>query len=166
METDKRYGLFCELLKAMDEGFDYVDEYDSLLHNYNGTVLFQAESQIIKAVGDRPGITATELARSFKKTNSACSQLIRKLKKKNWIVQERNEENNREYKLYLTDEGKTIHKDHEEFEQACYVRAYHMLAEVKEAELKTCIRIQKQLNKAFKMDVEESRHLSENVRPH
>lgn len=160
METDKRYGLFCELLEIMDEGFDYIEEYDSLLHNYNGTILFQAESQIIKAVGNQPGITASELARSFKKTNSACSQLIRKLKKKNWIVQERNEENNREYKLYLTDEGKVIYKNHEEFERACYVRAYHMLDKVGEDELRTCIQVQKRLNKAFELDVEESRHLS------
>lgn len=159
MDTDKRYGLFCELLETMDAGFDLIEEYDSLLHNYNGTVLFQAESQIIKAVGNQPGITASELARSFKKTNSACSQLIRKLKKKDWIVQERNEENNREYKLYLTDEGKIIYKNHEEFEQACYVRAYGMLSGVGEDELKAGIRIQKQLNKAFQMDVEESRHL-------
>ena len=59
--------------------------------------LYQAESQIIKAVGDQPGITASELSREFHKTNSACSQLIRKLKKKEWIRQERNEKNNREY---------------------------------------------------------------------
>lgn len=162
MGVDKRYELFCELLKTMDEGVDAIDEYDSLLHDYQGTILYQAESQIIKAVGDQPGITASELSREFHKTNSACSQLIRKLKKKEWIRQERNEKNNREYNLYLTDEGKVIYKKHEDFENACYERTYHMLDEISEEEMRTYIRIQNQLNRAFKLDVEESRQLSGN----
>ena len=58
MGVEKRYELFCELLKTLDEGVDAIEEYDSLLHDYRGTVLYQAESQIIKAVGDQPGITA------------------------------------------------------------------------------------------------------------
>lgn len=165
MDENKRYELFCELLNTVDEGVDYIDEYDSLLHDYNGAVLFQAESQIIKAVGNQPGITASELAKIFNKTNSACSQLIRKLKKKGWISQQRNENNNREYNLYLTEDGKAIYKNHEAFENACYIRTYRMLAEISEEEMKTYIRIQKQLNKAFQMDVEESRRLSENVEP-
>jgi len=164
MGVDKRYELFCELLKTVDEGVDAIDEYDSLLHDYHGTVLYQAESQIIKAVGDQPGITASELSREFHKTNSACSQLIRKLKKKEWIRQERNEKNNREYNLYLTDEGKVIYKKHEDFENACYERTYHMLDEISEEEMRTYIRIQNQLNRAFKLDVEESRQLSGNGR--
>ena len=157
MGVEKRYELFCELLKTLDEGVDAIEEYDSLLHDYRGTVLYQAESQIIKAVGDQPGITASELSRVFDKTNSACSQLIRKLKKKEWIRQERNEKNNREYNLYLTEEGKVIYKKHEEFENA-----YHMLDGISEEEMRTYIGIQKQLNRAFKLDVEESRQLSGN----
>ena len=65
MGVDKRYELFCELLKTMDEGVDAIDEYDSLLHDYHGTVLYQDESQIIKAVGDQSGITASDLSREF-----------------------------------------------------------------------------------------------------
>ncbi len=49
------------------------------------------QSLRLSTVGDQPGITASELSREFHKTNSACSQLIRKLKKKEWIRQERNE---------------------------------------------------------------------------
>ena len=162
MGVEKRYELFCELLKTLDEGVDAIEEYDSLLHDYRGTVLYQAESQIIKAVGDQPGITASELSRVFDKTNSACSQLIRKLKKKERIRQERNEKNNREYNLYLTEEGKVIYKKHEEFENACYERTYHMLDGISEEEMRTYIGIQKQLNRAFKLDVEESRQLSGN----
>ena len=74
------------------------------------------------------------------------------------------EKNNREYNLYLTDEGKVIYKKHEDFENACYERTYHMLDEISEEEMRTYIRIQNQLNRAFKLDVEESRQLSGNGR--
>ena len=55
-----------------------------------------------------------------------------------------------------------IYKKHEEFENACYERTYHMLDGISEEEMRTYIGIQKQLNRAFKLDVEESRQLSGN----
>ena len=152
------------MINELDEGSRFIQEYDSIPHDYGAAVLYQAESQIIHLVGRIPGITAREIAEAFKKTLSACSQLIRKLKKKEWIRQERNEKNNREYNLYLTDEGKVIYKKHEDFENACYERTYHMLDEISEEEMRTYIRIQNQLNRAFKLDVEESRQLSGNGR--
>jgi len=153
-----RYALFCKMINILDEGFSYIAEYDSLLHDYNGVILFQAESQIIKAVGNKPGITASELSRIFNKTKSACSQLIRKLKKKGWIRQEINETNNREYKLYLTDEGKVIYVNHQQFEKSCYARTFQMLNEFSEEDMSIYIKVQQQLNKAFEMDVAESKH--------
>ena len=108
MENEQRYQLFMELIDEFDRGCDLTEEYDSLLHNYNGIILFQAESQMIKMIGNHPGITASEISKSFGKTGSASSQLIRKLKEKGWVRQERNEVNNRLYNLYLTDEGSAI----------------------------------------------------------
>ena len=157
MGVDKRYELFCELLKTMDEGVDAIDEYDSLLHDYHGTVLYQAESQIIHLVGRIPGITAREIAEVFKKTPSACSQLIRKLQEKGWISQILNTENHREYRLFLTDSGKKIFRDHDAFEQRCYQRSFHRLDGFSEEDFKTYIAIQKCLNESFALDVEESR---------
>ena len=88
MENEQRYQLFMELIDEFDRGCDLTEEYDSLLHNYNGIILFQAESQMIKMIGNHPGITASEISKSFGKTGSASSQLIRKLKEKGWVRQE------------------------------------------------------------------------------
>ena len=90
MEKDERYSLFCQMIDQLDRGAYLIEKYDSLLHDYYGAVLFQAESQMIKAIGDAPGITAAALAEKFDKTPSACSQLVRKLKAKGWVKQVRN----------------------------------------------------------------------------
>ena len=162
MTAEERYALFCELIDSFDMGCRYVDEYNSLLHDYNGVVLYQAESQFIHKIGQEPGITITELAVYFDKTRSACSQLMRRMKDKGWLYQERNTDNNREYNLYLTEEGQKIYNYHLKFEEACYRRTMRMLDSFTEEELEIYVRIQKKLNDSCKLDVEESRKLQVN----
>lgn len=152
-----RYELFCNLINTLDDGCRLIMEYDSIPHDYGEAVLYQAESQIIHLVGQKPGITATELAAAFKKTTSACSQLIRKLGKKGWIQQKRNENNYREYNLFLTDEGWKIYNGHNEFEQRCYQRTFQNLDGFSDEDFETYIKIQKKLNDTFLIDIEESK---------
>lgn len=156
---NERYNLFVQLVEEFDCGCDLAEEYDALLHNYNGTILFQAESQMIKMIGDNPGITASEISKRFGKTGSASSQLIRKMKEKGWVRQERNPDNNRLYNLFLTEEGETIYQNHKQFEERCYQRTFHSLDEFTEEELRLYIAIQRCMNATFHLDVEESRKL-------
>ena len=157
-QIDERYDLYCKLLYELDEGCRLIVNYDSVPHNYGSATLYQAESQIIHLVGHRPGTTASEIAAIFKKTPSACSQLIRKLRKKELITQKRNKENNREYQLYLTENGVKIFEDHDRFEKRCYQRSYQNLSSFSEDDFKIYIAIQRKLNETFAMDVEESNH--------
>lgn len=159
MSEQKRYELFCAIINELDRCTDLINRYDRQLHDYRGVIMYQAESQMIKAIGNHPGITAAELAKIFDKTSSACSQLIRKLKQKGWVEQSRNEDNSREYNLSLTDQGKEIYLKHKEFESACYKRSFAMLEGISEDEMESCIKIQKRLNESFQMDVDESKHL-------
>lgn len=64
---DKRYDLYCQMINELDEGSRFIQEYDSIPHDYGAAVLYQAESQIIHLVGRIPGITAREIAEAFKK---------------------------------------------------------------------------------------------------
>ena len=159
MEENKRFAAFRQMIEELDKGAYLMDEYDSLLHDYNGVVMFQAESQMIKAIGDSPGITAAHLAKKFAKSGSACSQLITKLKKKEWVSQERNRDNSREYNLTLTEAGREIYAKHRDFEEACYERTYRMLDGISREEMETYTKIQRQLNKAFEADVKESKNI-------
>ncbi len=154
---DTRYELYCQMLDSFDEGCRLVQEYDSVPHDYGAAILYQAESQIIHLVGHQPGITASEIAAAFHKTPSACSQLIRKLRKKGWLLQKRNHDNNREYQLYLTDEGKEIYEDHDLFEKRCLERSFHNLSSFSKEEFKIYLSIQNKLNETFAMDVKESK---------
>lgn len=159
MKNDKRFEIFCRMIEELDRSVYLIDEYDKLLHDYNGAVMFQAESQMIKTIGDLPGITASQISKKFGKSTSASSQIIRKLKNKGWVKQARNSSNSREYNLFLTDEGKDIYGKHRDFEQKCYDRTFEMLGDVTDEEMKSYLEIQKRLNKAFEKDVEESKDI-------
>lgn len=160
MIEKSRYSLFCDMIEELDTAYSLIGEYDSLLHDYNGVILYQAESQLIKMIGNYPGISANECAGILKKTLSACSQLIKKLRTKKWVRQVRNENNNRVYNLYLTDAGKMIYENHKIFEEGCYRRTYSLLDSFSEEDLSTFIRIQQEINQGFRLDIEDSKALT------
>ena len=100
-----RYLIYCDIMKELKETYELMREYDGLPHDYGNVVLYQSEAHLIQCIGQHTGITVTEASKILKKTKSACSQMVKKLVGKNWVRQERNKQNNREYKLYLTEEG-------------------------------------------------------------
>lgn len=159
MNEKNRFSLFCNMIEQVDQCYDLIHEYDSQLHDYDGVILYQAESQLIKLIGNHPGISANECSEILKKTLSACSQLIKKLRLKEWIKQERNEKNNRIYNLYLTASGKTIYDNHKKFEERCYYRTYKLLDSFSEEDFNLYLQIQKKINEGFKLDVEDSKNL-------
>ncbi|MDD3253141.1 MAG: winged helix-turn-helix transcriptional regulator [Lachnospiraceae bacterium] len=158
-ENKERYQLYCDMINELDEGCRLITEYDALPHDYGSDTMYQAESQLIHIVGKNPGITASEIAELLKKTPSACSQLIRKLRKKEWMEQILNKDNNRQYQLYLTDAGWKIYKVHDAFEQCCYQRSFRNLDGFSDADFAVYIAIQKKLNETFALDVAESRKI-------
>lgn len=157
MKNDKRYTLFCDMIHELDLGFDLITEYDAQLHNYEGTILYQSEAHLLKLIGRNPGISASKCASILKKTNSACSQIVKKLRSKGWIIQKLNPKNNRAYNLFLTESGKNIFLQHSIFEDNAYRRTYHLLDSFSDKDLETYRKIQQKLNEGFAMDVEDSR---------
>lgn len=152
---DKRYEQYDELIRYFDEGCDLCTQYDSMPHQYGNEILYQSEMHFLQAVGDTPNITITVISQQFGKTKSACSQMVRKLIKKDLITQERNQNNNREYYLNLTPKGVDIYYAHEEFDKKCLTRTYESLKDFSDEELQVYISIQKHLNEVFAKDVEE-----------
>lgn len=155
-----REELCARLMDVVDTGYDLMAEYDSLPHRYGDETMYQAESKVIQYIGRHKSVTVTEMAADSGKTPSAYSQIIRKLKKKGWVEQVRNTNNNREYNLFLTEAGWKVFNDHHKFEQACYARTFQKLEIFSDEELEIFCRVQQQLNEAFKMDVEDSYGLS------
>lgn len=153
---NKRSERLDELLDVFDKGYSLCAQYDEIPHQYGEEVLYQSEMHFLQAVGNTGDITITTISQQLGKTTSACSQMVRKLKKKNLIEQRRNEKNNREYYLNLTSKGKEIYLAHEKLDHKCIQRTKEVLDEFNDEELEIYIRIQKQLNETFQKDVQEN----------
>lgn len=152
-----RQELLRGIWSAQDEAYELMVEYDSLPHHYGEAILYQAEGEIIDLIAIHPGVTTTELANILKKTASACSQIVRKLREKGFVEQTRNRENNRIYNLTLTQEGMKIFESHQAFTQSCQDITFELLSGFSEEELATHLKVQKKLNEAYHGDVKRSR---------
>lgn len=156
-QANHRYQLFCKLMDIQYLGHILIQEYNSMPHRYGNTMLYQAESHLLHLIGHHPGITVTMLAEMTRKTPSACSQMVHKLRNKGWIKQTRNTQNNREYNLELTEDGRIIFDAHEKFDEECYKKAVKNLDEFTDKELELFIAIQRKTNESFVHWIEESK---------
>ena len=154
---DQREALLRQIWAAQDEAYDLMYEYDSLPHQYGENTLYQSEAHIIDLIGEHPEITVTELAAVLKKTPSACSQIVRKLRAKGWVEQVRNPENNRIFNLYLTESGQRVYQDHTAFNQSCQSATFRLLETFSTQELEHHLMVQRKLNEAYQSDVEHSK---------
>ena len=153
----QRQALLRQIWAAQDEAYDLMYEYDSLPHQYGENTLYQSEAHIIDLIGEHPEITVTELAAILKKTPSACSQLVRKLRAKGWVTQVRNEANNRIFNLHLTESGQRVYQDHTAFNHSCQEATFRLLETFSTEELEHHLMVQKKLNEAYQSDVEHSK---------
>lgn len=153
----KRDALLKALWDAQDVAYDLMVEYDSLPHRYGDNTLYQAEAHLIDLIALHPGITITDLANILRKTPSACSQIVRKLRSKGWVEQLRNAENNRQFMLHLTQAGQQVYQDHAAFDCHCQNLTFRKLEGVSEEELEIYLRVQQKLNEAYEDDVRRSK---------
>ncbi len=156
MENNIRKQLFKELLNKIDISYDLMSEYDSMPRKHGGAILYQVESQLIQYIGKHPNTTVTDIATELKKTSSAASQMIRKLRSKGWVMQQRDEANNRIYHLNLTESGWDIFEAHEKFEQFCYQRTFEKLKECSDEELEAFCKVLNLINETFILDIQDS----------
>ena len=154
---ENREDLLMQLWRAQDEAYELMNEYDMLPHRYGEMALFQAETHIIDLIAVNRDITITDLAGILKKTPSACSQIVRKLRTKGLVEQLRDADNNRVYHLRLTGEGERIYQDHAQFEAECRQRTFDLLADLSCEELAAGLSVQRRLNQAYTEDVRRSR---------
>lgn len=153
---NRRYLIYCDMMTELKLTNQLMNEYDSLPHDYGNAVLYQSEAHLIQCIGQNDGITVTEASKLLKKTKSACSQMVKKLVKKNWVKQTRNQNNNREYKLHLTEEGLIVYDHHENFDRMSYEHNSKELYDFTDEELRLYVKIQKRMNELIGLDVERS----------
>lgn len=152
-----RQNLLHLIWEAQDTAYDLMCEYDQLPHPYGDHVLYQAEAHVISLIATQPNITITDISNILRKTPSACSQIVRKLRAKGWVEQQRNEENNRVYNLRLTDEGMEVFRAHSAFDAEGQKRTFRRLEEFTDEELEHHLAVQEELIAAYQEDVRISR---------
>lgn len=152
-----RKELLQKLWAAQDEAYELMAEYDSLPHTYGSVVLYQAEALVVNLIGEHSDITITELGSILRKTASACSQIVRKLKSKGLVEQVRNESNNRQLNLRLTDAGKQIYLDRLSLNLECQNILFQMLQEFSDEEIAHHIAVQERINQAYRGDIDRSK---------
>ena len=159
MNDEKRSELLEQVWNQQNQAYDLMCEYDAMPHRYGECMLYQAEAHMIDLIALYPGITAADLASILRKTPSACSQTLRKLREKGLVEQLRNAANNRQYKLQLTESGQALYRDHAAFSADCQQRTFDRLAEFTEEELALYLRVQQRINEAYADDVRRSREV-------
>lgn len=159
MNDEKRSELLEQIWNQQNQAYDLMCEYDAMPHRYGACMLYQAEAHMIDLIALYPGITAADLANILRKTPSACSQTLRKLREKGLVEQLRNAANNRQYKLQLTESGQALYRDHAAFSADCQQRTFDRLAEFTEEELALYLRVQQRINEAYADDVRRSREV-------
>ncbi len=145
-------------MKTLLTSYSLNTEYESYPRKYGDDFFYMAETHMIQYIGKNPGMTVTDIATEFRKTTSAVSQIIKKLKKRNLIEQVRNTLNNREYNLFLNDNGWEIFNQHEEYDRVEYEKSCLFLEEFSEEELENYIKIQECLNNAIAEAIKRSRN--------
>lgn len=153
MEREK---ILQEVWASQDMAYELMREYDSLPHHYGENVLYQAEAHVIDLIALYPDITTTDIAHILKNTPSACSQIVRKLKTKGWVEQNRNVNNNRQINLRLTEAGEKVYQEHADFTAKCQTLTYEKLEGFTEEELEVFVAVQMKLNEAYQADVQRS----------
>jgi DNA-binding MarR family transcriptional regulator len=78
----------------------------------NGSFVYKAEMHTVVAIGNLPGINVTDLAAKLSITKGAISQMAKKLLKKQFILKQKDSDNDKEIKLYLSEKGKMLCKGH------------------------------------------------------
>jgi DNA-binding MarR family transcriptional regulator len=81
----------------------------------SGIKLHRAEVHVIQGIGKHPGINVTELASLLGITKGAVSQTLIKLAKKNLVIKNRHNDNDKEIALFLSSDGMMVYILHEDF---------------------------------------------------
>lgn len=153
-----RFDAFYKVMQEIFRSSDLLNEYDALPHPYGDYILYQKEAHIISLIGDTPGITAKEISQITSTTESACSQMIKKLLNKNWIYRSVSASNRRVNHLYLTDSGLNIYEQHRAWDERCYQLNYNHLENYSTDDFNFFLRLLRDINYSLAYGVEESKN--------
>jgi DNA-binding MarR family transcriptional regulator len=112
------------------EWISIISQPTNASHDYgDGRRFTTVEIHTISYIGDHPGCTVTEIAKTWMKTKSAVSQLVKKLRKQGLVVVEQDQADEKQMLLRLTPSGKMADALHRRFDEVAWERSLGHLKE-------------------------------------
>jgi DNA-binding MarR family transcriptional regulator len=124
---------FMQLLESIANGKTKVLDFG------DGMVFFRGEIHIIKAIGDRPGLSISEIARSFNVTRAVVSKIVLKLERNGYVRKETDPEDRKRVQVYLTERGQAAFDAHDKFHLINDRQIYEYLEGLNETELEAVL---------------------------
>ena len=113
----KRYEIFAQKTELVYQFISMQNEYSNQLRDYGtGEFLTMVEIHTLTSIEENPGITITKLAKLWRKTKSAISQMVSRLEKKGYIYREKYSEDSKQVLIYATEEGVKLSKAHKAYD--------------------------------------------------
>ena len=115
--VNKRFSYLNERASIV---YDFILSYSAYLYkkrDYSiGIKLSMMEAHILIDIADNLEVTVTKLAKKWKKTSSAISQIVKRLIKWGFVYRVNYEGDRKYYHLYPTEKGKKIALKHKEYD--------------------------------------------------
>lgn len=117
----------CELFRQVVN--KYI-EFDKIPYSYGiDQKLHHSEVHTIEAIGKHDKINITKLAQYQNVTKGAVSQMVRRLVKKNLVIKSVSPETENEVALSLTEDGKKVYRNHQDFHRSLEKKIEQVLAQ-------------------------------------
>lgn len=124
-----------ELFKIFNDEMEKIYRFTLTYYEYlydkrdygNGEPMTMLEIHILTDINDHPGITVTELARKWKRTTSAISQIIRNFYESDLVDRVRNKDDGKVNNLYIKEDGKKLVDMHKHYDNIDTVKTLKTL---------------------------------------
>jgi DNA-binding MarR family transcriptional regulator len=108
-----------------------------------GLMVYPSQIRAIVAIGHKPGINVTELAKLLEVTKASASEVITKLQKSGLVRKTRDAGNNKEILLHITSACRVILEDVDRRHEKIFQDFTSILGELKETSYEVVIRVLK-----------------------
>lgn len=135
MEQTGRQNSIHDLVSQLNEKADLVYKFATLYNGYmseghdygTGQAINMVEVHTLTAIEKNPGITITQLASMWNRTNSALSQTATKLEGKGLITRKKDPNSARNVQLFVTEKGLELSLAHKAYDAIQVTQTLHDL---------------------------------------
>ncbi len=122
-QKEQEIGRIYDALSVdADVLYEFVMRYNEYMHrprDYgNGDMIKMVEAHTLAMIDSNPGVSVSELARLWKRTKGTVSVNVSTLESRGYVRREKDPQNARVVKLYLTERGRALNLLHKQYDNS------------------------------------------------